>query len=525
MYYQGSKRVQTLIKNLGDISNYVIHQEHDNVDKQEWMSILQVFLAAQENQDYILMADVLESDILIFLQKIQNSLMSTANIEIADYWEKNLQCLKEKDRGLYDELLKYREENAHIQFEPMMAINGQPTLKVHVNTKTFCMHSTVNPESEAKALAENWRKEVASKYQIFGMGMGYHVKALLETDESIRVSVFEHHIEPVILAFHYLDFTKFLQDDRLSVVYEADVLQLMQSLQKASGVFYLHHPSLQCVEQPQMRELLEDYFLNTSTMIEQGDLLSKNFKYLQEKGLPEVTELRSIFENKKVAIIAGGPSVDDELENLIKYRNELSILSVGTVAQKLIQAGIEPDAIIITDPQDTMYRQVEKIDLVHIPLILLSTASKTVFDTYRGPMYLAYQYGVKEAEKIAEEKGYTLFHTGGSVTTTALDVALTFQAKKIILVGADMAFTDMRSHAQGLGYEISTGSGYRQVPSVTGGTVYTSRNLDVYRKWIERRITNVKQPLVYNTSRGARIAGTIECGLEEIMDGCNLVTS
>ena len=56
----------------------------------------------------------------------------------------------------------------------------------------------------------------------------------------------------------------------------------------------------------------------------------------------------------------------------------------------------------------------------------------------------------------------------------------------------------------------------RKVLSVTGEYIETSRNLDIYRKWIEHRIEDVRGLVVYNTARGARIKGTIEKTLCEI---------
>lgn len=39
--------------------------------------------------------------------------------------------------------------------------------------------------------------------------------------------------------------------------------------------------------------------------------------------------------------------------------------------------------------------------------------------------------------------------------------------------------------------------------------VYTSKNLDIYRKWIERRIEGVMDTKFYNTGEGAVIKGTV----------------
>lgn len=523
MFFRGNKRVGILVKNLTAISDYIVNTQLEMLNIQEWMLILQAVLNAQQNRDYIMLSDVLEGDLLPFLQKVQVCLQGSAEVVIKEYWDENISCIQNKNSELYNQIItdcEKGDENSYaIQFEAALAINGQPTLKARIAEKEFCLHSTVNPEWEAKILAENWMASNHHTFQIFGMGMGYHIKALLDADINNKVFVLEYRIEPLFLSLTYLNWCSYLLEGRLEIIYESDLTVLLKRLKQADEkrVFFLHYPSLQCVEKCEIKEILEDYFITISSMQEQGNSLRANFECLQKLDLPGCEQLKELFNGKTVVIAAGGPSLDDELEQLKLFREDITILSVGTAARKLISKGICPDAIIITDPQDNMYRQIEGLNINTIPMMLLSTASNTIVNHYRGPIYLVYQKGFEPAEKVAKEHGYMLFETGGSVTTTALDVSIGFGAKEIILIGADMAYTDNRSHAGGIGREIEDISNLRQVSAVDGGMVYTSRNLDVYRKWIERRIADLKCPVIYNTSRGARIAGTVEMKLEAIM--------
>ena len=143
-----------------------------------------------------------------------------------------------------------------------------------------------------------------------------------------------------------------------------------------------------------------------------------------------------------------------------------------------------------------------------VPLILLSTASASVLNYYKVPIYVAYRKGYHPAEEEGEKLGVDTFETGGSVTTTALDIALRFEADKIILVGVDLAYTGGYSHAEGVGRKITNTDNFWKVVSCTGQEIYTSKNLDIYRKWIERRIKNIKGTVIYNTGSGAKIEGT-----------------
>lgn len=123
-------------------------------------------------------------------------------------------------------------------------------------------------------------------------------------------------------------------------------------------------------------ELLEDYFITASSMREQRNFLDENFYRLQSMSLPECGELRERLEGKNCLIVGGGPSVDEQLEEIRSNREKLIVIAVGTIARKLIKEEIRPDVIVITDPQEGMHRQIEGLDTKNIPLILLSTAAK-----------------------------------------------------------------------------------------------------------------------------------------------------
>ena len=125
-----------------------------------------------------------------------------------------------------------------------------------------------------------------------------------------------------------------------------------------------------------------------------------------------------------MVIVAAGPSASSELNALKEYRTEITIFATGHAVRTLLNEDIRPDVIIITDPKPDMYKQVKGLDLDDIPLIILSTGANSVVENYSGQTYIAYQKGYDKAEQAADEAGIPVFETGGSVTTTALDIAL-----------------------------------------------------------------------------------------------------
>ena len=516
-FYIATSKLTKLLGNLDTVAGFIFSQEDCKMFADELQLILPALLDAQDNCDYVLQADIIEGDLLPLLQKIQIAFQERDLVQVPDFFEQNMNSLKEYDFGLYkllnkENLIEGKNSLLSDKLTLSIAINGQPTAQAFANGQSFYLYSSVNPEREASLLADSLKQ--AEEYMVFGMELGYHVLELLNRHQSARVHVFESNIYLLHMAFTYIDWTTYIANGRMRVVYNDDLKQLVSELsgrfaEMKNAELLVHYPAIKMIEDAQIRQLLEDFFVTTSSMREQGGLLDSNFEVISKLNLPECDELKDIFKDKAVVIVGAGPSVDSQLDRLRKYRDKITVFATGHIIRRLVNEGIIPDAVIITDPQPLMYKQIDGVNLKGIPMILLSTASSSVIDYYNGSIYVAYQSGYELAEIKAKEIGATLFETGGSVTTTALDIALRFGAGKIIFVGVDLAYTGGYSHASGEGRRIENTDGLRQVRSNTGDMVYTSKNLDIYRKWIERRIEGVMDTKFYNTGEGAVIKGTV----------------
>lgn len=510
-FFVGTSKLSQLLKNMNDVAEFLFSQKDCKAMAVELQQVLPPLLQAQSNQDYILQADILEGDMLPLLQKLQIWLQENTAVQLSDYLKENMTILEQTDRKLYMQLQENETNNRDLfydKYETTLAINGQPTLHVRRGQYNFFMHSTVNPETEAKILVNE--VSACEKYMVIGLGLGYHIMELLNRFPESQVIVLESEINLIKLSMKYQNWTKYLQSLQLEIVYNPDISELIKQTGYLQQPYELlvHYPTVQAVDDEKIRQLLEDFFMTISSMREQKIFLASNFSKLSKKHLPECGVLKPLFSKKNVVIVGAGPSVNGQIEMMKKYRNKVMIFATGHITKLLLKEGIRPDAVIITDPQPHMYKQIEGADTKNIPLILLSTASASVTNAYKGDIYVAYQNGYQPAEEMAESLNAETFETGGSVITTALDIALRFEAKKIIFVGVDLAYTDGSSHAKGVGRKITSREGLRKVKSCTGTEIYTSKNLDIYRKWIERRIENVTGTVIYNTGNGAIINGT-----------------
>lgn len=515
-FFDASSKMTELIRKIDALITGL--QEYNLVDYiNQLIQILPIMINAQEANDYLFVSDILEDDLKTLLQNLQLLLQSEIKDEM-NVFKKNMKALEKKNKALYD---KFAEIRLGEQFVLCRAINGQLNCKYEAGHNSLYMHSTINPYWAAKEMIDGIWEEDYDKYFVWGFGVGYHVKALLEKADFYQVQVLESNIDMIAVALQALDFSEEIESNRLIICWDESEMKLLQSITAEENDYvFIYYPSLKLVMDETVRDVLEEFFVKANTIYEHGTGLISNFKKLQKMNLPSCEELNEVIKGKKVVIVAGGPSVDEEIENIKKYRNQITVFAVGRIARRLKSEGVKPDLVIVIDSGQEIMSQFEGIDYDDVPLIMLSTAYYEVQKIYKGPVYLAYQKGYPKAEKVANERGYMLVETGGSVTTTATDIAIKLGAKSITFVGLDLAYTNGNSHATGanekkMSYDDSE---LRQVVGINGNKICTVKTLDCYRKWIERRIAKENGLKFYNTGSGARIRGTIEGDLRRTLE-------
>lgn len=485
-----------------ELSNYIdsLFNQIENLSKKEFIcstdyivSMLEGILAAQQSQDYILFADLIEFQLQPFLVELQTILV------------KEIDIIEDK-KGMYE-------------IEPTSS--GDWTIAVK-KEETFYLHTNGLVWKEARILAEQWYQIEKDTYYVYGLGLGYHIQALLELDQSIRVVVLEGNIEMIELCKKYGLFYTLEQNKRVEIIIDETYRMLSKYLNELNknSKFVIHYPSIRAICQMEIREQLEEYFMQINTIESQLNRLIRNF-YSNIKNKNKYAQiLLEELRGKDIYLIAAGPSLDNNIEQLKKINREKSIiLSVGTVLKKLMKAGIYPDYGIITDGNANVYEQIRNLEK-EIPLILLSTVHESVLKCYKGNTYLLFQYEFELAEKFAEENNLFLVKTGGSVTTTALDFCIQMECNKIILVGADMAYTGYQDHAKGVSFnQTMEKQRFIMVEGIIEKEVPSTRNLNIYRKWIERYVKEYqgKIKIINATEGGARIHGMIEEKLEDVI--------
>jgi len=226
-----------------------------------------------------------------------------------------------------------------------------------------------------------------------------------------------------------------------------------------------------------LKQILEEIKIKEMSFHRFSSLMEKNFWNNLNYMDITVDKLFDLFKGKKAVLVSSGPSLDKTVDALKELRKKYFILAVGSAYKVLKTKGIEPHAVVISDPQNEVYRQLEGLDLSK-PLIYLSTACYQAVRHHKGLKIAAFQKGYPKAEMYAKQNGCQLVDTGGSVATTAFDILIKMGFSEIVLLGQDLAYSKNRSHAlhSTSGVEVVSNENLLSVLANDGTMVKTTTN-------------------------------------------------
>lgn len=495
-YFDGNLQVKKIFGSFSRVlevilSNKDIFNEHEEiVNEDDWIAVINETMEAQEKEDYVLLADLLECNWIPRLLKLQMNmimLLTNGSGVIAD-------C-------------EYEGKKYSVEYTSV----GSFTIHIISNDRDMYLNSNNNPYGEGMFFADQYIQDETQSYIVYGLGLGYHIKAMAVAAPDAKITVYESDSAVIKLADEYgaLDMSKKIFKN-VTIIEDIDFSQIRDRLKNIddSTQFLVHTPSLNNISNEMVREKLEEYFLNISSIKNQKKFLDANFKKNIQAGHPNVDTLKSRFEGKAAVLVARGPSLNDDIEALKRIRDEVVIVAVYSVADFLINNGIMPDYMVVSDAQTNISNEVKNEALNSVPLIYVSTAAHNVIESHKGDNYILLQEGYNYAEEIAKDSNNMLFSTGGSVATVIMDMCIRLGCSKIICLGLDLAYINNKSHAQGTGGRDAVDSReFRTVMDVNGNPISTRKNLDIYRKWIERRIEKEHDIEFINASGGAFING------------------
>ena len=375
------------------------------------------------------------------------------------------------------------------------------------------LHSNNNPMEEARKLVKAYYDPRKNSYIVYGCGMGYHVYALyLESNGSVPITLYDTNSNIIEYAKNY-GVLEWIPEEKLKIVVEEDLTLFFRNNYKENTGVFFHMPSVRQVENDVIRDKLMEASVYQRTYQKFEKDVQINFWRNVASGIKEIGTMNQRGIKKDIVVVAAGPSLDDNIERLRSWQKEKTIIAVGTVFKKLIQAQIRPDFVVVIDPQKRTIQQIEGVESEQVPLIINYTAYWEFVASYQGPKYMVYSETDREnIDDYAKKQNWFTFRNGGTVAHMALELAIYLKAKNIYMVGIDLAYPSGESHAVGtMDYRKKNTEHLPMTEGVGGKQVYTDRVFLIYKEQIEQVIKLEKNISFYNMSKsGARIKGTIE---------------
>lgn len=416
------------------------------------------------------------------------------------------------------------------------------------------LHSRHDPVAEAERFIDSVPLEDKYCFVVAGLGLGYHVKALIDR---LRGDAFvvcgEPSIPLIATAMTCIDFSEaiasgalvFLTDDSKTRLHER--LRTRNTLMMLGAQFVHHPPSMRSAGEAQ-RALLKAIgdFVSYSrmtlvTLISNSRITCENIamNLVRYVTTPPIDLLRGRFAGDPAIVISAGPSLTRNIDQLAELKGRAVLCAVQTSLRPLMERGIVPDFVTSLDFHEMSRKFFEGVgDLSRTHLVAEPKATWHVVDHYPGPVSLLESPWAKLliGDELAGRGGLP---AGATVAHLAFYLAVYMGCDPIIFVGQDLAFTGHVFYVPGVEIHrawrgelnrfntmeqkewdriVRNRPILRRVPSVDGGIIYTDELLLTYLEQFEKDITGVSSGIINATEGGAMIRGTEAMSLHEAVE-------
>ncbi len=358
------------------------------------------------------------------------------------------------------------------------------------------LHSAYNPQSEAQSAV--MRAEVSSKSAavFYSFGLGWHVIEFSKNFPEKKLILIEPDFLRFLVTLTILDWTEVfnhqqliiatgLPDSKSNQSVPPDIQQILTLIEDTSKIntdnsgvsdtyffdipsFYFHAKNYFENLKTLIHRNIQKNQINAATLRRFGKLWVRNSlknldQLIKNDGIKSLkipcapTNVASSNNMPCVprtdipfVIVGAGPS----LQGLVPYLKEISrraiIICVETALHFLLKHNVQCDFIVLLDSQYWAYRHIAGLSALNSYLVTDISAYPAVFRFKCREILLcdsAFPVGKFFQEKLNLDKGD--LGTGGSVATSAWNLARFLGAENIYFAGVDLSFPQKQTHVKG----------------------------------------------------------------------------
>jgi hypothetical protein len=445
------------------------------------------------------------------------------------FWERNSEILRSQYGGLLEEITSNTKSDlAPEDIKIETSSTGDPSLCI----RGICVHSMRDPLREGQRLAQAVSGN--GPVVILGFGLGYAAQAAAcAAKPGQPVIIVEKYPNLLLKAMELRDFSDFLSKNRIifvlggtgegitnalgiagELIPESDEKQVPAVIRNRA-LTGIDEQWYKTVEEKIRTWKMKDE-VNSATLKRFGKRwvrnLSRNKTAIRDyPGISGLSGLASAKDSNKelpVFLAAAGPSLDKTASLLRDIQRRCIVVAVDTSFRFFVKNGVQPDFVVVVDPQFWNSRHLDRCTCGRTALIAESAVYPPALRLPFKNIFLCgslFPLG-KFVEEQVDPKGR--LGAGGSVATTAWDFARVLGGREIWIAGLDLAYPDFKTHFHGALFEERSNSGSNRFKpvetwvvralrdglpfkarSVAGGQVLTDRRLSLYAAWFENRFS------------------------------------
>ena len=402
------------------------------------------------------------------------------------------------------------------------------------------LHSAYNPQKEAETIIQNTDFSEAETCVFLGTGLGYTCIECAKKHPEKTLIIFEPDPYHFFSSLIFTDWTDVFKCKNLILAISCTPEQgitLINQYEILKTIFF--HVKAQTNHAEKYFETLETLIkrninkekINIATLEKFGKLWVKNTcKNLKKSFFSQgITQYKNCAKNIPFLILAAGPSLQDILPHLKEIKNKAIIVCVDTALRFCIKYNVEPDFIVLTDPQYWAYKHIDGIKSPSSILITESAVYPSVFRFLCKKIICCKSNFPLEHyfDSFRSEKGTLV--AGGSVASTAWNFAQYAGASEIYVAGLDLAFVNKQTHIKGSTFEQATHTTSKRIATAetsnmpilfSGNACYeknykqenvlTDQRMKMFAWWFESRLEQFPHVKTYTFSQNGLYIPGIE---------------
>ncbi|MGE4589820.1 MAG: motility associated factor glycosyltransferase family protein [Acidaminococcaceae bacterium] len=460
----------------------------------------------------------------------------------------NILFLRDRYPAVYQAVKSWEESESDSKAFVEEAKDGNLTLKYVRDEQVIYVHSKYNPQREAQTVVDKLSADQVidenSHVVFYGIGLGYHIETFLAQYPQASYSIIEPSAEIFACYLDHKILKKSLSKNlmMLQCGNQAEILYAKAVQSKDKNLLICELPAYTQIFTAEYTAFLSEF---KRIIKEQRSALHTNLAYKKRWVINSVNNLKVVLKTpnilledhdfckgKSALLVAAGPSLDLEIENIKKIKQEglAYIFSVGSAINTLIHHGIEPDAICTYDPSEKnqmVFNKINQLGVDAIPMVFGSSVGYEVLEQYLGPKY----HMITNQDTVASyflqpenKEQLDMVSDAPTIAVVTLELLVKLGFSQIILVGQNLAYTEKKSYSSGIDY--MTGEMQKTMlqsdgvftENVVGKQVKTTESFLNMKRQLEHTISKYQAKVVNTTIDGAKIEGTRFTPLSQLID-------